>query len=134
MLRSSAMIPPTLGVETPRNRVPSWAVFLVTLLLFGSSPVARTGEARGLLFRSFSVGGTVSGLAGGSLVLVNNEAEAISVSSNGPFEFTLTSDSTSEYSVLLGSQPPDQVCTVANGSGVITNVNVTDITVACAPG
>ena len=134
MLRSNAMIPPALRVETPRNRVPTWAVFLVTLQLFGSSPAARMAEARGPEFRSFSVGGTVSGLAGGSLILVNNETEAISVSSNGPFEFTLTSESSSAYSVLLGSQPPGQVCTVANGSGVITNVNITDVTVACAPG
>ena len=109
-------------------------VLLVTILLFGSSPVARTAEARGRLLRTFSVGGTVSGLAGGSLILVNNETEAISVSSDGPFEFTLTSESTSTYSVLLGSQPPGQVCTIANGSGVITNVNVTDITVGCATG
>jgi uncharacterized repeat protein (TIGR03803 family) len=92
------------------------------------------GEARGLDSPSFSVGGTVSGLAGGRLILVNNETEAISVSADGPFAFTLTSAGSGAYSVLLGSQPPGQVCTVANGRGVITNADITDVTVACARG
>src|SRR6266542_1491474 len=119
-------------IKTPRNCSLSGTVLLVTILLFGSSPVAPMAEARGLVSRSYSVGGTVSGLAGGNLILVNNETDVISVSSNGPFEFA--SESSSVYSVLLGSQPPGQVCTVANGSGVITNTNITDVTVTCAPG
>jgi uncharacterized repeat protein (TIGR03803 family) len=106
----------------------------VTILLFGSSPVAPAAEARGLSSRSYSVGGTVSGLAGGSLILVNNETDALSVSSNGPFQFTLTSSGQGAYSVLLATQPSGQVCTVANGSGVMANADITDITVTCATG
>ena len=83
---------------------------------------------------AYSVGGTVSGLAGGNLILINNETDALSVSSNGPFTFTLTSSGEGVYSVLLATQPPGQVCTVANGSGVIAHANITDVTVACATG
>ena len=36
------------------------------------------------------------------------------------------------YSVLLATQPPGQVCTIANGTGVITNANITNVNVACA--
>lgn len=122
-------------VKTPRDSSLSGTVLLVTLLLFGSSsPVAPMAEARGLSSRTYSVGGTVSDLSGGNLVLVNNETEALSLSSNGPFRFTLTSSAEAAYSVLLSSQPSGQVCTVANGSGVITNADITDVTVACAPG
>jgi uncharacterized repeat protein (TIGR03803 family) len=78
-----------------------------------------------------SVGGTVSGLSAGSLVLINNETDALSVSSNGPYKFSLTSSGKGAYSVLLATQPPGQVCTVANGSGVITNANITNVNVAC---
>jgi uncharacterized repeat protein (TIGR03803 family) len=130
----NAIIPLTLRVKAPRDCVLSCALLLVTILFFGSSPTLRTAEARGLSSRPYSVGGTVSGLAGGSLVLVNNETEAISVASNGPFHFTLMSEGSGVYSVLLGTQPPGQVCTLANGSGVITNADITDVTVACAPG
>ena len=119
-------------VKTPRNCSLSGTVLLVTILLFGSSPLAPMAEARGLVSRSYSVGGTVSGLVGGELVLVNAETEALSVSSNGPFTFTLTSPGGAEYSVLLATQPPGQVCTVANGSGVVANVDITGVTVACA--
>jgi len=82
----------------------------------------------------FSVGGAVSGLSGGSLVLINNETDAPSVSSNGRYKFSLTYSDKGEYSVLLAAQPPGQVCSVANGSGVITNANITNVNVACAPG
>jgi uncharacterized repeat protein (TIGR03803 family) len=101
------------------------------MLSFGPSPAARTAEARGV--PSHTVGGTVSGLAGGSFILVNNEIEALSVSANGPFTFTLRSSGRGAYSVLLATQPPGQVCTVANGGGVIVHADVTDITVTCAP-
>jgi uncharacterized repeat protein (TIGR03803 family) len=120
-------------VKTPRNCSLSGAVLLVTILLLGSSPVAPMAEARGLVSRSYSVGGTVSGLAGGNLILINNETDALSVA-NGPFTFTLRSEGRGVYSVLLATQPSGQVCTVANGSGVITNADITDVTVACAPG
>jgi uncharacterized repeat protein (TIGR03803 family) len=80
---------------------------------------------------AYSVGGTVSGLSGGSLILINNETDALSVSSNGPFKFSITSSGKGVYSVLLATQPLSQVCTVANGSGVITNANITNVIVAC---
>ena len=84
---------------------------------------------------AYSVGGTVSGLSGGSLILINNQTDALSVSSNGPFQFTLTYDSGGGvYSVLLAAQPPGQVCTVANGSGLVTKANITNVNVACATG
>lgn len=106
---------------------------LATILVLGSSLLAPTAEARGR--SAFSVGGTVSGLAGGSLILINNETDALSISANGRFRFSQASSSgEGVYSVLLATQPPGQVCTVANGSGVIANANVTDITVTCAAG
>ena len=121
-------------LKTPRDGSLSGTLLLVALLLVGSSPVVLTAEARGLSSASYSVGGTVSGLTKGTLTLINAETEALSVSADGPFTFTLTAPSGAEYSVLLASPPPGQVCTVANGSGVVASANVTDVTVACAPG
>ena len=82
----------------------------------------------------FSVGGTVSGLSGSSVTLINNETDSLSVSSDGPYKFTLTYSGPGTYSVLIAAQPPGQVCTVSNGSGSVANANVTNVNVACALG
>ena len=91
----------------------------------GGSPSSSSSAA-------FSVGGTVSGLSGGDLILINNEMDALSVSSDGPFKFTLTSSGGGVYSVLIATQPPGQVCTVTNPSGVIALASITNINVACS--
>ena len=82
----------------------------------------------------FSVGGTVSGLSDGSLTLVNNESDPITVSSNGSYKFGVTALSGGTYSVVLATPPSGQVCTLANGSGVIAKSNITNVNVACATG
>jgi uncharacterized repeat protein (TIGR03803 family) len=80
----------------------------------------------------FSVGGAVSGLSGGSLALINNDTESLPISSDGPYKFTLRSQSGGTYAVDILTQPPGQVCTVTNGSGVVAHANVTNVDVACA--
>jgi uncharacterized repeat protein (TIGR03803 family) len=80
---------------------------------------------------SYTVGGTVSGLAGGSVVLVNNDMDSLAVSSNGTFAFTLASATGGTYSVAVATEPGDQVCTVANGDGAIGSANVTTVSVTC---
>jgi uncharacterized repeat protein (TIGR03803 family) len=79
----------------------------------------------------FSIGGTVSGLSGGSVGLINNDTESLPVSSDGAYKFTLTSRSGDTYTVNILTQPPGQVCTVTNGSGVIAKANITNVDVAC---
>jgi uncharacterized repeat protein (TIGR03803 family) len=107
-------------------------ISLFTLQLTGCG--GGSSSSGGSNSASFSVGGTVSGLSGGSLILINNETDSLSVLANGAFKFTLTSSRKGVYSVHLATQPSGQVCTVANGSGVITKANITSINVACAAG
>lgn len=79
---------------------------------------------------TFTVGGTISGLLGG-VVLQNNGAGNLSVSSNGAFTFTGSVTSGAAYNVTVLTQPGLQTCTVSNGSGS-ASANVTNIVVACA--
>ncbi len=92
---------------------------------------------------TYTIGGTVSGLAaGGSFSLVNNGGNALTVNGTS-FTFTTPVGSGSTYNVtaptvaLLSVQtaaasPIPQTCTVtANGSGTVGNANVTNVTVAC---
>lgn len=77
------------------------------------------------------VGGTVSGLTG-TVELQNNGADNLSISSNGSFTFLTTVLEGAPYNVTVLSQPTNQTCTVTNGSGIVGNANVTNISVGCA--
>jgi hypothetical protein len=81
-----------------------------------------------------NIGGTLSGLApGASVILQNNGGDALTLSANGPFTFkTPVTGPTDAYVVTVNTQPttPNQICTVANGSGTAT-ADVTNVTVTC---
>ena len=80
------------------------------------------------------IGGSVSGLQpGNSLVVQNNGSSNYTILSNGTFSFPSTVEGGSNYNVTVLSQPttPDQVCTVANGSGTVAGVNISNITITC---
>lgn len=82
---------------------------------------------------SFIVGGSLSGLAaGGKVVLQNIGGSAMTVSSNGSFGFTLRVATGSKYIVTVLSQPAGQNCTILDGSGTVIRGNVTNIVVVCA--
>ena len=84
--------------------------------------------------RSFSIGGTVSGLQGSGLVLQKNGADDIAIASNGRFTFQTEQASASDYSVTVRTQPlnPSQTCTVGQGSGKVGSGDVTNVAVTCA--
>lgn len=83
---------------------------------------------------SFTVGGTVSGLAGTGLELQLNGDDDLPIASNGTFTFATPVPSGSQYRVRVATQPtdPTQVCTVAGGAGTIGSTNVTNVRVTCA--
>jgi trimeric autotransporter adhesin len=83
---------------------------------------------------SFTIGGTVSGLAGSGLVLQLNGDGDLPIASNGSFTFATPLSSGSQYRVNVAAQPsnPTQVCTVASGSGTVGGTNVTNVRVSCA--
>jgi hypothetical protein len=81
----------------------------------------------------FTIGGTVSGLAAGeSVVLQDNGKDNLTVSANGPFTFATSIASSGTYAVTVFTQPsnPAQTCVVTAGSGT-ASANVAGITVAC---
>jgi len=78
----------------------------------------------------YSVGGNITGLIG-SVTLLNNGGNAFRASSNGGFAFTNTLTAGS-YNVTVGAQPRGQTCLVTNGSGTVSNANVTNISVSCS--
>lgn len=81
---------------------------------------------------SFTVGGSVSGLAGSGLVLQLNGTANLPVASNGSFAFPAIADG-SPYAVSVATQPtaPAQTCSVSNGNGTLAGANVSSVAVSC---
>ncbi len=79
-----------------------------------------------------TVGGTVSGLAGGSVTLWNNGGDRLAVAADGAFTFPLSIANGDRYAVVIARQPDGQTCTVSNGIGEARG-NVKDVAVSCAP-
>ncbi|WP_309889340.1 hypothetical protein [Archangium sp.] len=85
--------------------------------------------------RSFKVGGTVTGLATGRTVrLQNNGGDMLTVSANGTFQFATAVKSGLAFAVTVSTQPtqPWQTCAVAGGTGMVGGADVSSITVNCA--
>jgi hypothetical protein len=82
---------------------------------------------------SYTVGGTVSGLAGNGLVLLNNSGDALNVkTSSGSFTFATAIANGKTYDVTVQTQPSGQTCTLANASGTMGASMVTNVGVSCA--
>jgi len=83
--------------------------------------------------QTYTVGGSVSGLAGSGLVLQDNGGGNLSMSGSGQFTFTTALDNGAAYDVTVLSQPTNrsQTCTVKSGSGTIESGNITNVSVTC---
>lgn len=93
---------------------------------------AVTSVAVACTTNTYTVGGTVTGLAGSGLVLQNNAGDDLAISSNGAFVFVTPVASGLNYAVTVKTQPgnPTQTCAVSSG-GAITNANITNVAVTC---
>lgn len=79
----------------------------------------------------YSLGGVVSGLSGGEVVLQNNTADTISVSADGGFNFVVGVYDGSNYDVSVLTHPEGQMCSVTNAAGSVTGGDVNSISVDC---
>ncbi|VAW45024.1 probable outer membrane secretion protein -Rhodobacter capsulatus [hydrothermal vent metagenome] len=89
----------------------------------------------------FSVGGSVSGLAAdSSVILQNNDGDNLLVDANGGFNFNTHIADGNTYAVSVSDQPtaPNQICTVTggnsgndDGTGTIFGQAYTDIVIVC---
>jgi hypothetical protein len=88
--------------------------------------------------KTFTIGGTVSGLVGSGLDLRDTSSLPISdlfISGNGSFTIATAVAGGTAYNVVIVVQPgfPAQACTVSGGTGTVTNTDVTTVVVTCAP-
>lgn len=102
-----------------------------------AGPASATAVTITCALKSFTVGGTVSGLGGSSLTLSdmsNNGAQSLTISANGPFTFATPIPYGDSYNVSVVSQPvnPNETCFLSNQDGDVRS-NITNVTVSCEP-
>jgi hypothetical protein len=130
------------------SRLANWYLTINTEILLNAPPPppALTGyplpfpvPASSVPPACYTIGGTVSGLpTSGSglsgLVLLDNGGDALSfpVGANGTFTFPTALPSGSAYNVTVQSSPSGESCSVSNGSGNVTNANITGVVVTCS--
>jgi uncharacterized delta-60 repeat protein len=81
----------------------------------------------------YSLGGEISGLAGGSVVLRHLGLDQ-TFSSNGVFALRFRYREGDPYDVTIVGSPPTQLCTLSHGTGTFGAADVTTVRVTCEDG
>jgi hypothetical protein len=83
---------------------------------------------------SYSLTATLTGLAGGLLVLSVNGGADVTASTNGSVVLATGLNSGAGYAVTIAAQPtsPPQVCVTSNASGTIAAANVSNVAITCS--
>jgi hypothetical protein len=81
------------------------------------------------------VGGTITGLKSTGLQLTNGSDPAVSSAAADATAFIMPNKVPfgSSYGITVLSQPLTETCSVANGTGVMGDVAVTNVAVTCVP-
>ncbi|WP_455222932.1 hypothetical protein, partial [Kaarinaea lacus] len=82
---------------------------------------------------TYTIGGSVAGLAASGLELQNNGSDDLLISANGSFVFASAVTRGGSYNITVKTQPnsPSQTCVVTSGSGSVTNQNITSVAINC---
>jgi hypothetical protein len=117
----------------PSKKATLGLLVAMAFLMAGCSGLTDKAGGGGGGKGTYTISGTVSGLTGTGLVLLNNGGNAQTVAAGATsFTFTTGVASGGAYAVTVGTQPtnPSQTCTVAKGTGTAT-ANVTNVAVTC---
>ncbi len=84
--------------------------------------------------QTFTVGGTLTGLAAGShVVLENHGADALTLTADGSFSFSTKVAFDGTYAVTVATEPSGATCSVLHGTGSGVTGDVNSISVTCSP-
>jgi uncharacterized repeat protein (TIGR03803 family) len=81
--------------------------------------------------QSYSLGGTITGLAASGLVLTDGTTLSLAAGATS-FNMPTAIAFSSPYNLTVRTQPTGETCSVANGSGTMPASNVSNVTVTCS--
>lgn len=124
----------TVGVASqPTQPVQSCAVFNGSGQI-GDADVGNVVVHCGAA-NTYTVGGTLSGLAGGASVAVSlNGGPPLTLAANGAYVFPQLFVPGDGYSVAVVEQPQGQHCILSHESGVVGSAAVDDLDIGCSAG
>ncbi|TGM60006.1 hypothetical protein [Leptospira adleri] len=136
------------GVFEFKSQLENQKAYLVTVVSNPVSPnqICSVTNASGLIAsrdisdirvvcssKAYTVSGSIVGLSGSGLILLNNGADSLGVTGSS-FTFSTLVASGGGYAVSVSANPstPAQVCSVSNSSGTVTTSNITNVLVTCS--
>ena len=102
--------------------------YLAALGLLALSACGGGGGSSETPVATYSIGGTVSGLAG--TVSLGLGGTSLALSSNGGFTIAGAVADGTTYNVAILSQPAGQTCSATNATGTVRGANVTNVTIS----
>ncbi len=130
------------GVLQPSNDLMN--DFGISVSIFGDKVIGGannhneygSGSGAAYIFdlTAFSVAGTVTGLASGNeLILQNNLGDDTVISADGSFKFNTGFLTGASYNVTVLNQPtaPSQTCVITNGNGTINGADINNVSIVC---
>lgn len=83
--------------------------------------------------KTFTIGGTVTGLNSGTQVILNNNNDSpVTITANESFTFTTQIAYSSGYSVIVTGEPNGETCSVSHAIGYGVTSNIANIEVICS--
>jgi len=121
------------GPQGPQGPAGTATLASICAALQTGTASAQTLQSLGCTVPTYPVGGTVSGLTGGTLVLAINVSgiSSLSITTNGAFTFgNITSGTT--YTISISTQPSGQICSLTGASGTAGTGSANATTVSCS--
>ena len=122
--------PRLIAIPIVTRRVRSIPVALTSCVLAMLLVTGCGGDGGGGTSPTYTIGGTVAGLSG-TVVLQNNSAGNLTMSTDGTFTFAGTYANGTAYNVTILTQPMGEHCAVTSASGMVSGAPVTAPTVTC---
>lgn len=123
--------PFTLGAAAPRALLIGFASILAGC---GGDTTSYTLPTATIEVTNYTVGGTISGLTSGSVVLSNGTATVTIGANQASWVFPASFAPGTSYSVAIQTQPADEICAITGGASGTDTGNVANVTVACGYG
>ena len=86
---------------------------------------------------TYTIGGTISGLALGDTITLSDGAATLPILGTGvnqPFTFPIAKADATAYNVVVSIPPAGKTCTVTNAAGTLAGANVTNVFITCSGG
>jgi sugar lactone lactonase YvrE len=120
----------TANSKFSRFNLISLLVF-VSLLMTGCGGAGSGGGSKGGPASSYTIGGTISGLAG-PVVLQDMGGDNLTIPADGKFTFAIPINNGNLYNVTVLTQPSGQTCSISSGSGIVSGNTVANVAIFCS--